>query len=159
MPDLRAGIEGRMHKGRLMRVTRRLFLALPALPWLIAAPAHGDAARNVTSPVRGLRLLMVERRGCVWCRRFDREIAPGYDAHPQGAAAPLARIDLDGPWPDGLALARRPSLTPSFILLRDGIELGRIEGYVGQRHFWPALSEMMQRAGVLSAPIAIPPRG
>ena len=111
---------------------RRRFLAvlLAALPGV--APA--------TTP---LRLLMIERQGCPHCRSWLREIGPGYAESPQGHRAPLVRIDLDGPFPDGLALARHPWLTPTFILVDSGREIARIEGYPGARHFYPLLDRMM----------------
>ena len=65
-----------------------------------------------------------------------------------GRTAPLFEVDVDGPFPNGLALDRRPRITPSFILLDRGVEVGRVEGYVGQRYFYPVLQEMMQRAGI-----------
>lgn len=124
---------------------RRAFLTTASAALLIAAtPA-------AALPARGLALLMVDRPGCVWCLAFRREILPGYAANPEGRAAPLSVLDIDGPWPDGLALDRRPYLTPSFILLRDRREVARIEGYPGKRHFWPLLRDMLDRDAALNA--------
>ena len=83
-----------------------------------------------------LRLLMVEKKGCIYCAAWDREIGPVYARHPEGRAAPLMMVDVDGPYPDGLALDRKPWLTPSFILLRDGLEVTRFEGYPGAERFY-----------------------
>lgn len=124
---------------------RRAFLATTAAALLTAA------APATALPARGLALLMVDRPGCVWCLAFRREILPGYAARPEGRAAPLSVIAIDGPWPDGLALDRRPYLTPSFILLRDRREVARIEGYPGKRHFWPLLRDMLDRDAALNA--------
>lgn len=116
-------------------LTRRIMLA--AMAALAAAPAWG---------CNGLQLMMVRRRGCVYCAQWDREIGPGYARHPQGRAAPLFMVDVDGPYPDGLALDRIPWLTPSFILLRDGIEIARFEGYPGADKFYPVLQDMLGQA-------------
>ncbi|RJE80714.1 SoxS protein [Paracoccus sp. JM45] len=91
--------------------------------------------------------MMITEPACLFCRAWRAEIGPGFAASPIGRAAPLFEVDLNGPYPDGLALARRPRLTPSFILLHKGTEVGRIEGYVGQQHFYPALEQMMSQAG------------
>lgn len=128
---------------------RRAFLRL-GLGGAVAAMTAARAALG-TGPAPqaagpGLRLLMVRRRGCAWCALWDREIAPVYRDHPEGRAAPLVMVDADGPFPDGLALDRIPWLTPSFILLRDGIEIARIEGYPGARDFFPALARMQRAA-------------
>ncbi|MDQ7260358.1 SoxS protein [Paracoccus sp. PS-1] len=109
----------------------------------------GMAAMAAAGPVLaapGLQLLMVRRKGCVYCAQWDREIAPVYGRHPEGRAAPLLMVDLDGPYPDGLALARRPWLTPSFILLQGGVELARFEGYPGRERFFGVLRDMLAQA-------------
>lgn len=118
--------------------TRRFMLA--ALAALAACPGQAGAA---------LQLMMVRRKGCVYCAQWDREIGPGYARHPEGRAAPLFMVDVDGPYPDGLALDRMPWLTPSFILLRGGIEMARFEGYPGADKFYPVLRDMLDRARAL----------
>ena len=89
------------------------------------------------------QLLMIRQDGCIYCRQWEAEIAPAYAASPQGRAAPLQRIDIRGPWPDGLALDRQPYVTPTFILIRDGQEIGRIEGYPGATNFWRFLDRLL----------------
>ncbi len=103
------------------------------------------AARPVLA-APGLRLMMVRRPGCVYCAQWDREIGPVYASRPEGRAAPLFMVDVDGPYPDGLALDRRPWLTPSFILLRDGQEVARFEGYPGAERFFEVLRVMLDEA-------------
>ena len=110
------------------------FLAVLALV-LIALPAVADP----------IRLLMVEKHGCVYCRAWDRNIGPGYAASDAGQAAPLMRVDIHGPWPDGLALARRPFVTPTFILLDGGMEVGRLEGHMTPGQFYPALTALLDQ--------------
>ena len=100
------------------------------------------------APPSGWRLMMVESPACHHCRAWHAQIGPGYAASAAGRAAPILHVDVDGPFPDGLALARRPWITPTFVLLSDGSEAGRIEGYVGQRYFYPVLEEMMRGAGL-----------
>ncbi|WEF24069.1 SoxS protein [Paracoccus sp. S3-43] len=114
----------------MIRLLAALALILTALP-VAAGP---------------LRLLMVEKHGCVYCAAWDRNIGPGYAASEAGRAAPLMRVDIHGPWPDGLALARRPFVTPTFILLDGGSEVGRLEGHMTAAQFWPALSALLAQA-------------
>ncbi|MDS9467152.1 SoxS protein [Paracoccus sp. MBLB3053] len=118
-------------------VTRRLLLAMG-----LSASIH----RAQAGPAPQLRLLMVRRKGCTYCAQWDREIAPIYADHPEGRLAPLIMVDVDGPYPDGLALARMPWLTPGFILLRDGQEIGRYEGYPGADRFFPMLRGLINEA-------------
>lgn len=116
-------------------ISRRIFVGL-ALGLPVVAHAR----------TQGLALMMVRRKGCVYCAQWDREIAPGYASHPEGRAAPLFSVDVDGPYPDGLALARIPWLTPSFILLKAGAEVARFEGYPGADKFFPVLADMLAQA-------------
>jgi hypothetical protein len=101
----------------------------------------------------GYRLLMVEQPGCVYCRVFNRDIAPIYAVAPEGRAVPLVHVQLRDPAPEGVTLASRPFATPTFILIGpDGAELDRIVGYLGEDFFWPYLGRMLERAGVRLPP-------
>ncbi|GKY90232.1 hypothetical protein [Sinisalibacter aestuarii] len=95
-----------------------------------------------------LTLVMVEQPGCVWCARWNAEIAPAYPKTAEGAAAPLTRIDLHEPVPEHMSFTRPAQFTPTFVLLADGAEVGRIEGYPGDDFFWPMLGQLLARAGV-----------
>lgn len=120
-----------------------------AVPGVIVTPL--GAMAGVTTPdwqEQPLRLMMVEQAGCIYCAKWDAEISAGFDNSSEGRTAPLMRVDIDGPWPDGIVLDSRPAITPTFILLDGGVEMGRIEGYVGENYFYPVLAEMMQDAGV-----------
>ncbi|MEW9918965.1 hypothetical protein AB2B41_05090 [Marimonas sp. MJW-29] len=92
-------------------------------------------------------LLMAEEMGCVWCERWNTEIAHIYPKTPEGQAAPLQRYDLHGENPD-VEFARRVHFTPTFILVKDGREIDRIEGYPGEDFFWGLLAMMLDRAKV-----------
>lgn len=120
---------------------RRLILTAPVAAALAAAPIRARAAD--APPARGLGLIMADRAGCTYCLAWKREILPSFSDHPQGRAAPLTIIQMDGPWPGGLALARAPMFTPTFILMRDRAEVARLEGYPGKRYFWPEIDRML----------------
>ncbi|WP_411957694.1 SoxS protein [Paracoccus homiensis] len=126
---------------------RAFFLALliGAAAGPIAAHAQAPDMTVANWTEQPVRLLMIDQRGCVYCARWDREIGPGYDRSKEGRRAPLMRVDIDGPWPDGLALARRPTMTPTFILLRNGQEISRLEGYPGAQYFYPLIDDMLDR--------------
>lgn len=90
-----------------------------------------------------LRLLMVEQPGCIYCARWDDEIAPQYPLTTEGKAAPLTRMQLRDPVPEGITLSRPAAFTPTFVLLADGQETGRIEGYPGDEFFWVLLARLI----------------
>ena len=102
----------------------------------------------VTSPAAAeVRLLMAEERGCIWCARWNDEIAPAYPKTAEGRAAPLYRYDLQSDEAPA-DLAARVHFTPTFILVRDGVELSRIEGYPGEDFFWGLLGQMLSQADI-----------
>jgi hypothetical protein len=93
-----------------------------------------------------LQLLMFEQPGCIYCARWDAEVAPEYPVTDEGRAAPLRRAQLRDGAPEGVALVRPPVFTPTFVLIADGVETGRIEGYPGEDFFWPLLAGMIAAA-------------
>ena len=88
---------------------------------------------------------MFEQKGCVWCQRFDREIAPAYDKTTEGKRAPLRRVDIAKPLPRDLRFIRRERFTPVFVLVENGREFGRIRGYPGETFFWGLLANLIER--------------
>jgi hypothetical protein len=81
----------------------------------------------------------------VWCAQWQSEIGPIYPKTTEGRAAPLRSIDLHQPIPDDLVLASPPRLTPTFILVDDGHEVSRLEGYAGDLFFWQLIAGMIER--------------
>ena len=91
-----------------------------------------------------LELVMIEQAECVYCDRFNKEIAPAYAKTPEGKRAPLRRVDLHAPWPDDLSQIKKEPFTPTFVLVEDNKELARLRGYPGDEHFWFLLNQMLE---------------
>lgn len=92
-------------------------------------------------------LLMAEEDGCYWCAKWNEEIAHIYPKTAEGKTAPLQRYDLHSETPD-VVFEKRVHFTPTFILVDDGQEVGRIEGYAGEDFFWGLLNMMFESAGI-----------
>jgi hypothetical protein len=87
---------------------------------------------------------MVEQRGCLYCKMWHDVIGPEkYALTPEGKAAPLRRIDLRPPHPEDLVFAGPLRITPTFVLVKDGVEVARLEGYPGEDFFWGLLGRML----------------
>ena len=114
------------------------YLKALAFAALTAAPGPGIAETF---------LYMAEEDGCVWCARWDAEIAAIYPKTAEGKTAPLRRYDLHSETPV-VDFERRVSFTPTFILVSDGTEVGRIEGYPGEDFFWGLLTELFENADI-----------
>ena len=119
--------------------TRRAALLGPAACLVAAGLGPGAVAEAGGGQI----LLMIDQPGCAYCMAWDREIAPAYPNTDEGRAAPLRRARLGAALPEDVTLDRPARLTPTFILLRDGREVARLEGYPGPDFFWPLLGEML----------------
>jgi hypothetical protein len=117
----------------------------------------------IASAAHAAELIVFEQKGCVWCQRFDREIAPAYPKTTEGRRAPLRRVDIAKPLPDDLGFITRERFTPVFVLVENGAEFGRIRGYPGETFFWGLLANLIERLdrGEPAAPPenAAPPPG
>ncbi len=88
---------------------------------------------------------MFRRDGCSWCAKWDREIGPIYPKTEFNFRAPVRQVNLDRD--------RDPSIvhapiryTPTFVLVEDGKEVGRIEGYPGDEFFWVRLENLLKQS-------------
>ena len=119
--------------------------------WTLSPAA--DARLVETRIGDGLRLIMVDDVGCSYCRKWDEEVGVAYPQSAEGRLAPLERrpkrhTDLH---------AYEPlAYTPTFVLVRDGREIGRIVGYPGADFFWGELSQLLATSGSNSGPAIDP---
>lgn len=90
-------------------------------------------------------LLMFRQDGCVWCERWEREIGVVYDKTAESQTVPLRRINLVRERADGIALASPVRFTPTFVVVEDGREIGRILGYASDHQFWGLLGSMIAK--------------
>ena len=100
------------------------------------------AGMVLSTMAQATELVMVEQTGCEWCERWNQEIAPIYPKTSEGRFAPLRRVDLRN-MPDDLKITRRVNFTPTFLIVENGHEIGRLEGYPGDDFFWPVLNGLL----------------
>ncbi|MCI4662024.1 MAG: thioredoxin family protein [Neomegalonema sp.] len=119
------------------RLVRAAFgaLCLIVLSLIGTAPQTAQAAE----------LIMVEEPGCPWCAEWHKQIGPIYPKTDEGKRAPLRTVEIGSKALKDLNLSPRPHFTPTFILIEDGKEVGRIEGYPGEDFFWGLLAQIMQQ--------------
>jgi hypothetical protein len=87
-------------------------------------------------------LVMFERAGCPWCQRWDREVGASYAKTAQAKRLPLRRIDIGAAAGHGIVLASPVRYTPTFVVVDDGREVGRITGYSNDDAFWGLLDTL-----------------
>jgi hypothetical protein len=86
---------------------------------------------------------MYRRVGCPWCAAWDREVGPIYGKTDIGRRFPLRMIELGTEQPQ-LVLRSPIIYTPTFVLVEQNRELGRIEGYPGEAFFWQLLERLVR---------------
>jgi cytochrome c551/c552 len=91
---------------------------------------------------RASELVMFEQGGCVYCARWNRDVAPVYDKTAEAKVLPLRRIDIGQQGNAGVALASPVRYTPTFVVVDNGKEIGRITGYISDDSFWGLLDSL-----------------
>jgi thioredoxin-related protein len=94
---------------------------------------------------RAAELVMFERAGCSWCEAFDRDIGSIYSKTDESLRAPLRRLDIAQALPSDLSFIVVERLTPLFVLVDKGREIGRIRGYGGPEAFWTQLFMLLEK--------------
>jgi hypothetical protein len=108
------------------------------------------AALAPTRGVRAAELLMFRRAGCAWCAEFDRTVGRVYAKTDVGTQVQLRHLDLDREPKSVVDLAYPVRYAPTFVLISDGREIGRIEGFPGEDFFWGRLDSLIRK---LPAPL------
>lgn len=104
------------------------------------------AVLATAAPAASLELLMYRRAGCPYCLAFDREIGPIYAKTDIGKRVALRHVDVERDAAP-VALVSPVRFTPTFVLVENGRELARIEGYPGEFFFWGLLEKLLLQPG------------
>jgi thioredoxin-related protein len=95
-----------------------------------------------TAQVSAAELMMYRRVGCPYCAAWDRQVGPGYNNSELGKIAPARMIDIHDARPH-IELKSPIIYTPTFVLIHDGHEIGRIEGYSTNDFFYGMLARLI----------------
>lgn len=121
-------------KGRTIAPALAMAAGLTAA-CVFGAPGWAEAAE----------LLMFEQKACPFCDAFKREIAPDYPRSHAGLRAPLRRVDIWDSRTGGVEGLDPAVFTPTFVLVDDGKEVGRLMGYPGRRYFYAEIDALIDR--------------
>lgn len=90
-------------------------------------------------PARASELIMFEQAGCTYCQRWDREVGSLYEKTAEARMLPLRRLHIREQSQLGATLAAPVRFTPTFVIVDQGREIGRITGYINDDAFWGLL--------------------
>ena len=96
-------------------------------------------------------LIMVEQQGCYYCLEWKDQLGHIYPKTPEGKFAPLKTIDITEV--DKIkGLQSDVIFTPTFVLMENDKELGRLEGYSSEDFFWELLEVILKEETEYTAP-------
>ena len=82
---------------------------------------------------------------CSYCEQWEDEIAETYPKTEEGKKTTLRRVSIHDDVPNDLRKLKPIIYTPTFVLVRQGQELGRIPGYAGEDFFWGFLETLIAK--------------
>ncbi|MCW9032765.1 MAG: hypothetical protein OQJ97_01000 [Rhodospirillales bacterium] len=88
-------------------------------------------------------LLMFDSPSCEWCEVWEEEVGVIYEKTDEGKLLPLSRYSIHDELPKNLNYLTGLRYTPTFILISNNEEIGRINGYPGEDHFWFLLNKLI----------------
>jgi len=103
------------------------------------------AAFLLATPAHSAELVLFELDGCLWCEQWKQDVGAYYADTAEGKAAPLRVVDLFDKRPEHLKRIARVRATPTFVLVEDGDEIGRIVGYKDPKEFWTRFNDILKR--------------
>ena len=114
----------------------RVFVSLTkacAFALAIMVPSHIAAADS--------RLLMVTSDHCPYCQAWELDVGAVYDKSPYAPALPLTRVDIGSKKLEDVTFQKPVVGTPTFLIIHNGQEIDRQNGYISAEMFWWWLSE------------------
>ncbi len=118
----------------------KVFTALAAVAFIaLSAFAVLPGAANAA------QLVVFSSAHCPYCLAWELEVGRVYPLTGEARQAPLRRLDIQARRPADLSNIEDVRITPTFVLVDEGREVGRIVGYSGDQFFWPQLHKMLAK--------------
>ena len=108
-------------------------------PCLAIAMAFG-----IDLSARAAELLVVSDRSCGPCILFEREVGTTYARTEEARRAPLRLLPHGKPAPAPYGFIGQAKVAPTFVLVDEGREIGRFEGYSDDELFWMRLTVLLR---------------
>ncbi len=126
-----------------MRYRGLLAVAAAIVAIALMSPSTGRAARDLgtVKPSSALQEIVVfEVPNCTYCDAFRQIVLPRYQRSKRAGDLPIRFVDLNDPAADQLKLSSAVTIVPTVVMMREGAEIGRINGYMGPEAFFQSVS-------------------
>jgi hypothetical protein len=126
---IRSLVHSLVHSLKIGLVFCSLFISSSALLFAVSsALSSAFAAEQAAEQARSMELVFITSEHCPFCKAWERDVGQIYDSTPYALKARLRRVDLgdvDSALPAG---AVKVFGTPTFLIVENNTEIGRIEG-------------------------------
>ena len=114
---------------RIKLAAAAVFAALSLYSASGFARPNADAELSARNQTTKSEVVVFEIGGCGHCTAFRDNLGARYLASTTNAAAPLRYVDVGKIDPDTFHLRGEITTVPTIVLLQDGREVDRVEGY------------------------------
>lgn len=90
-------------------------------------------------------LVYFKSAACSVCERWDEEVGEIYSKTSESSVLPLRMHDIHDERPEDFKFVRGVVYTPTFVMIEDGREVGRIVGYIRDYFFWEQVNALMKK--------------
>jgi thioredoxin-related protein len=124
-------------------------LDLLAAAWLMSSAVKAELDHDAAIPAApvAMELVVLEAPGCIYCGLFRRDVLPSYEASGRAKEMPIRFVDINDAAADALGLDSPVDIVPTFVVLKNNHEVGRIPGYTGPEFFFHTINHLLSGAG------------
>lgn len=124
-------------------------LDLLAAAWLMSSAVKAELDHEAAIPAApvAMELVVLEAPGCIYCGLFRRDVLPSYQASGRAKEMPIRFVDINDAAADALGLDSPVDIVPTFVVLKNNHEVGRIPGYTGPEFFFHTINHLLSGAG------------
>ena len=130
-----------------MRTIVQIFAAFVLLVTPLTS-GRAEVDPNATIPASGnIQLVVMEAEGCIYCTIFRRDVLPSYEMSERGKEIPVRFLDVNDVDKAGIELQSPINILPTFVVIKDNHEMGRIPGYMGPEDFFHSINYLLSSSG------------
>lgn len=124
-------------------------LDLLAVAWLLSTGVNAGLDHEAPIPATPvtMELVVLEAPGCTYCGLFRRDVLPSYQASERAKEMPIRFVDINDDAANALGLDGPVDVVPTFVVLKNNSEVGRIPGYTGPELFFHTINHLIAGAG------------
>lgn len=125
---------------------RRVAQFVLGLVLILVPLSNGKAGIDPDAPVPhlgNLQLVVMEAEGCIYCSIFRRDVLPSYEISERGKDMPVRFVDVNDVLKTGIELQSPIDILPTFVIVKDNHEIGRVPGYMGPEDFFHAINYLL----------------